>query len=120
MRPARIVVCFVLLLFCVSTVLPARSRRITVTGKLTRALEIGADSSGWSLNLNPVLEFDGRQFSAVDVHCSHPQKLENLDEEFVRATGTLTYSTGPGPDSAQRPVLALSSIKEIKDSAKSK
>jgi hypothetical protein len=118
MRPARVVVCFLLLFFCVSTLLPARSRKITVTGKLTRAVDIGAESSGWSLNLNPVLEFDGQQLSAVDVKCSHPQKLENLDEEFVRATGTLTYSTGP--DTAQRPVLDLSSIKEIKHSAKDK
>lgn len=118
MRPARFVACFVFLLFCVSIVLPAHSRRLTVTGKLSRALDIGAESSGWSLNLNPVLEFDGRQFSSVEVKCAHPQKLESLDEEFVRATGTLTYSTGP--DTTQRPVLALSSIKEIKQSAKDK
>jgi hypothetical protein len=118
MRPARFVVCFVLLFFCVSTLLSARSRRITVTGKLTRALEFGADSSGWSLNLNPVLEFDGKQFSSVEVTCSHPQKLENLDEEFVRATGTLTYSTGP--DTTERPVFALSSVKEVRHSEKDK
>jgi hypothetical protein len=117
MRPARFVACFVFLFFCVSTLLPAHSRRITVTGKLTRTSNV-ADASGWSINLNPVLEFDGQQFSLVEIKYSHPNKLENLDDEFVRATGTLTYSSRP--EGANCPVLSLSSIKEIKHSTKDK
>jgi hypothetical protein len=118
MRLARITACLVLLLFCVTGLLFAQSKKLTLTGKLTRVVSIGAESSGWSLNLNPVLEFDGRQVSSVEVKCSDPQKLANLDEEFVRAKGTLTYSVGA--ENAERPVFALSSIKEIKQSEKGK
>lgn len=115
MRLARLTV-FVFVFFCLSTLLPAHSRRITVTGKLTRTENISEETSGWSINLNPVLEFDGQQFSLVEVKYSHPHKLENLDDEFVRATGTLIYTTGP--DTGRCPVLALSSIKEVKRTEK--
>ena len=111
MSLARLVGCLVFLSFCASTLLPAHSRRITVTGKLTQLASTGSDSEGaWALQLNPVITVDGRQLSNLEIRTPHRQKLEPLQDEFVQATGILTITNS----GSSAPVLKLSSVHSVK------
>ena len=99
-----------LFLFAIST--PAQSDKLTVTGKLTRVMAIGGESSGWAIELDPPLTVNGNQVSSIEVQYSNPQKLEALADKIVRATGKLSNATGV--ETGHRPVLTISSIKPTK------
>ena len=115
MRLARFAACLAGLLFLVSSVSaqPNKSDKLTVMGKLTRVMAIGAETTGWAIDLNPVLTVNGKQVSSLEVKSSNPKKLESLENKFVKAKGTLTNAVGV--ETGERPVLNLSSIKEMKE-----
>lgn len=109
MRCFRVAVCF-LLLFCSSLPLTGRSKRLTVMGTLTEVPPLSAETSGWSIQLNPVIMVNGQQITFLEIKSSNPQRLESLEDKFVQATGTLTFTSSS--NSVRCPVLELSSIKE--------
>ncbi|HTZ32682.1 MAG TPA: hypothetical protein VMH31_09505 [Methylomirabilota bacterium] len=110
MRPARLsTVLFALLL--VYLPLHARSRQLTVLGKLTQTSAANGDSSTWFLQLNPVIIVGGRQLSSLEIKTPHPQRLASLQDEFVQAKGTL-LATGAG--ALDVPVFELSSVHSVK------
>lgn len=111
MRPARLFV-FSSVLLLVYLPLHAKSKHLIVLGKLTQTSSTNGESSGWCLQLNPVITVDGRQLSFVEIKTSHPQKLESLQDEFVQAKGTLVtrHSAGAG----DMPILQLSSVHSVK------
>jgi hypothetical protein len=111
MRAVRLSACFAFLLL--TAVLPAQTDKLTVMGKLTRVMAIGGETSGWAIELNPVLTVDGKQVSSLEVKISDSKKLASLENKTVKATGTL--SNALGVETGQRPVLNLSSIKAIKE-----
>jgi len=115
MRLARFAACLAVLLFLGSSALaqPNKSDKLTVMGKLSRVMAIGAETSGWAIDLNPVLTVNGKQVSSLEVKSPNPKKLESLENKFVKAKGTLANAVGV--ETGERPVLNLSSIKEIKD-----
>jgi len=110
MRPACLCASVVLSL-CVYLPLHAKTKHLTVTGKLTQLATTDTDSAGaWALQLNPVITVDGRQLSNLEIETPHPQKLEPLQDEFVQATGALTIANS----GSSAPVLKLSSIHSVK------
>jgi len=115
MRSLRVVSCLVLLVVfsCVSlngNSFTVKSKRLTVLGTLTGEMASGGKSTGWCIQLNPVLMFDGTQISSLEIKSSDTQKLASLEDKFVQAKGKLTFVSGG--QTAQRPVFELSSIKE--------
>jgi hypothetical protein len=114
-RLIRLIPSIALALFCLATPSPTRSQsdKLTVIGKLTRVMAIGAETSGWAIELNPVLTVQGKQVSSLEVKTTNTRKLESLENKTVKATGTL--SNAIGVETGQRPVLNLSSIKPIKE-----
>jgi len=120
MRLARITACIALVLFCLSA--PNRitcqsdksnnSDKISVTGKLTRIMAIGAETSGWAVELNPPFSVGGKQVNSIEIVSADSKKLESLENKIVKATGTL--SNASGVETGERPVLNVSSIKAAK------
>jgi len=110
MRPARLFVFVVL--FCVYLPLHARSKQLTVLGKLTQTAAASGDSFSWCLQLNPVIIVDGRQLSVLEIKTDHPQKLEPFQDAYVQAKGTLV--TGDAADTSAAPILKLSSVHSVK------
>ncbi len=106
MRPLIIA----LLLFAVAT--PAQSDKLTVTGKLTRVMAVGGETSGWAIELDPALTVNGNQVTSIEIQYSNAQKLEALANKTVKATGKL--SNAVGVETGQRPILTVSSIKPTK------
>jgi len=102
------------LFFLLSLLLPlhAKPKKLTVTGKLTRVMAIGGETSGWSIELTPTITLDGKELHSLEVHSSGTQKLESLKDQWVQAKGTL--SSASGVETGQRTILQFSSIKRIK------
>jgi hypothetical protein len=112
MRLARFSALCFLLLLCVFLPLHAKSKKLTVTGKLTRTMAIGAETSGWLIELNPAITLDGKQLTSLEVQSSDTQKLESLNGQWVQAKGTL--SSISGVETGARTILQVSSVKGIK------
>ena len=118
MYSRRVVACAVLLLLFSDLSLNAnsftmKSKRLTVLGTLTDNMTVvGAETSGWTIQLNPVIIVDGKLISSIQIKSSNSRQLQCLEDKFVQAKGKLTLISGV--EIPQRPVFELSSIKEHK------
>jgi hypothetical protein len=92
---------------------PDKSDKLTAQGKLTRVMAIGAETSGWAIELNPPLTVSGKEVSSIEVVALDSKKLEALANQTVKAKGILSNATGV--ETGQRPVLNLTSIKALKE-----
>jgi hypothetical protein len=117
MRVVCVVVSLIFLIFssCLSSSanpLIVKSKRLTVMGMLTEDRPVGADATGWAIQLNPVIMVDGKIISSVEIKSSDLHRLMSLEDKFVQAKGKLTFI--PGAETTQRLIFQLSSIKEHK------
>lgn len=85
---------------------------MTVTGTLVRAMAIGGESTGWSIQVDPEITVDGKPVHSIEITYKDAQKLTKLENKRVKATGMLTHHRGV--ETGDRPVLEVSSIKESK------
>ncbi|HTZ32683.1 MAG TPA: hypothetical protein VMH31_09510 [Methylomirabilota bacterium] len=99
-----------LILFGALVPLLAKPKTLSVTGRLTRTMAIGAETSGWSIELISPILLDGKEIHAIEVRYSDSKKLESLQDHWVKAKGT--FSTATGVETGHRPVLQLSSIQQ--------
>ncbi len=112
MRLIRLVACLILVLR-VPAHAQDKSDKLTVQGKLTRLMAIGAETSGWAIELNPALDVHGKQVSSIEIVYLDSKKLGTLADKTVKVTGFLSNVTGI--ETGQRPVLNVTSIKPIKE-----
>jgi hypothetical protein len=110
MRIARISTGLVLALFCVCLQAETRAQKITVTGTLTRAMAIGGESTGWSIQLEPEVTIEGKQVNSIEIDYHEAGKLDRLANKHVKARGRLSHRQGV--ETGDRTVLEVSSIKE--------
>jgi hypothetical protein len=108
MRPLRFAF---LVLILAAAPLHAQSKSLTVTGRLTRVMAIGAETSGWSIELTTPIPLGGKKVHSLEVQYADSQKLEFLKDHWVKAKGKL--STATGVETGHRAVLQLTSIKGI-------
>ena len=92
--------------------------KLAVTGKLVRQMAIGAESTGWAIELDPAITIDDKQVHSLQVSYSNSSKLEKLENKQVKASGKLGHKQGV--ETGQQPVLEISSIKEGKPPAADK
>jgi hypothetical protein len=111
MRLARLFGTLVFVVLCV-TPAQAQSERLTVTGKLTRVLAIGAETSGWVIQLESERTIDGKHVSSIEVQSANLKQLETLENQTVKANGMVAHVDGE--ETGPRLVLTISSIKAIK------
>jgi len=113
MRVARIAAVVVMVLVCAcAQAAPQAQTKMTVTGTLARAMAIGGESTGWSIQVDPEISVDGKPVHSIEIGYKDAQKLEKLNDKRVVATGKLTHKHGV--ETGDRPVLDVSSIKESK------
>jgi len=110
MRLVRFAALSAVILFVTFLPLHAKSKKLTVSGKLTRVMAIGAETSGWSIELASPITLDGNEIHSLEIQYSDTQKLESLKDHWVRAKGILSSSSGV--ETGHRMVLKLSLIKE--------
>lgn len=112
MRIVRVGAGLTLALLCMCFEAIPRDQKLTVTGKLIRAVAIGGESTGWAIQLESEISIQGKQVDSIEVDSYEGKKLENLENKRVRATGKLSYRHGV--ETGDRSILDVSAIKEIK------
>jgi hypothetical protein len=90
---------------------PPPPKKITITGKLTRVMAIGGETSGWSLELKQQITLEGKKMRSVEV-TGPAEELQKLKDQRVTAVGTLVHHTGM--ERSDYMVLEISSIRAVK------
>lgn len=109
----------VLAVFCLVLLRPAAQAReqkaqeeITVTGKLSRVMAIGGESTGWSIHLDHPKTIEGKEMDSLEIDYAKTKKLEKLENKEVKASGKLTHRHGA--ETGERLVFEVGSIQEVK------
>lgn len=84
-------------------------KQIAVTGTLTRAMAIGAETSGWAIQFDSEKTIGGKPLNSIEIVYANSERLEKLKDKRVRATGKLGTQTGV--ETGERTVLNVSSIR---------
>jgi hypothetical protein len=87
---------------------PAKS--LSITGKLTRAMAIGGESTGWTVELDSEITVDGHQVKSIELQ-GPKEKLEPLADKHVSARGKLVNLESP--ERGKRTVLNITKIREL-------
>ena len=88
------------------------NQKLAVTGKLTRSMAIGGESTGWMIELDSETTIEGKPVHSIEVSYSKPDKLEKLVDQRVKAKGKLAHRQGT--ETGDRTILEISSIKPLK------
>jgi heat shock protein HslJ len=115
MHIARLSTGLILALVGVHLMAQPAEQKITVTGKLVRAMAIGGESTGWTLELESATTIDGKQVNSIQVSYRKTGKLEKLQNKSVTATGKVAHRHGA--ETGEYPVLDVSSIREAEAAA---
>jgi hypothetical protein len=83
-----------------------------VTGKLTRVVAIGAEASGWEIQLESEQAFGGKPVKSIEV-LGNGKKLEKLENKKVTASGTIVHRSGV--ETGDRVALQVEKIKQWKE-----
>jgi hypothetical protein len=110
MRIARIALGIMLLCAC-SWAHTSVQGNVTVTGKLNRMMAIGAETTGWAIDLGSEITIDGKPMNSVEISYPKTSKLEKLSGKKVKAVGKMTHRQGV--ETGDRLVLEVSSIKAV-------
>jgi heat shock protein HslJ len=112
MRIARLTAGLILTLLCISLQSQTPEQKLTVTGKLRRAVTIGGETTGWVIQLESEITVDGKQVNSIELDYHKTSKLEKLENQRVQVVGTLSHRQGV--EAGERAVLVASSIREAK------
>jgi len=85
---------------------------LTVTGTLSRAMAIGAETTGWSIHFDHPTTVNGRELDAIEIDYAKPKKLEKLENKEVKATGKVSHREGI--ESGRHLILVVDSIRELR------
>lgn len=112
MRAARFAV--IVLVGCCWLGLHAESKDqpVVVTGKLSRAMAIGGESTGWTIELDSEITIAGKAVRSIEITYPKTEKLEKLTNQHVRAKGKIGHRQGL--ETGDRMILEVSSIKAAK------
>jgi hypothetical protein len=85
-------------------------QKITVVGTLHRAMAIGAETTGWIVQVESETVVDGKPISSIEVSDSHkPKELEGFDNQRVKIAGRVIYRHGV--ESGMQPYIEIKTIK---------
>jgi heat shock protein HslJ len=102
-----------LAIFCFCFVATPQEQKLTVTGKLSRVMAIGGESTGWAIQMDSETSIDGKQVHSIQVQSQETKNFERLENKRVRAIGTIEHRHGV--ETGDQPVLRVSSISEASE-----
>jgi hypothetical protein len=119
-RIARTSTTVILFLFCISLHADdaAPPQKITVTGTLSRAMAIGAETTGWTLQVSSETVIDGKPISSIEVSDTRkPKQLDDFANRVVKISGKVIYRHGV--ETGTQPYIEIQTIKEVAKPASS-
>jgi heat shock protein HslJ len=112
MRIAQASTAVMLVCFCLCSYAQPPSQKLSVTGTLSRVMAIGAESTGWAIQLDSETTIDGKPVVSIQVSDSHePGRLESLADKRVTIVGKVAHRHGV--ETGAQPFLEVFSIKEV-------
>jgi len=114
MRSVRFLFCLIAFTLVATQARPQEApapKKITITGKLTRVMAIGGETSGWSLEFKHRITLEGKKVRSVEV-AGPLEELEKLKGQHVRAEGAVAHHTGM--ERGEYTVFEISSIHAVK------
>ena len=111
MRISRASLGLILTLCCVFLHADERDpQKITLVGTLHRAMAIGAESTGWMVQVDSETIIDGKPISSVEVSDTRkPKQLEDFENKRVKIAGKVVYRNGV--ETGVQPYVEITTIK---------
>ena len=111
MRITRVSMGLILTLCCVLLHADERDpQKITLVGTLHRVMAIGAESTGWTVQVDSETIIDGKPISSVEVSDTHkPRQLEDFENKRVKIAGKVVYRHGV--ETGVQPYVEITTIK---------
>jgi len=72
---------------------PLQPGEVILIGRLTHVMGIGGETTGWSLELNSDMTFEGKTFRSIEV-AGPAKKLAKLANQEVKARGFIKHRKG--------------------------
>ena len=70
-------------------------QKITVVGTLHRAMAIGAETTGWMVQVESETIIDGKPITSIEVSDTRkPKQLEDFENKRVKIAGKVAYRHG--------------------------
>jgi hypothetical protein len=85
-------------------------QKITLVGTLHRAMAIGAESTGWMVEVDSETIIDGKPISSIEVSdIRKPKQLEEFENKRVKIAGKVAYRHGV--ETGVQPYIEITTIK---------
>jgi hypothetical protein len=116
MRIAPTAAALMLVVFSISSIAELAPQKITVSGMLHHVMAIGAETTGWTIELDSETTIDGKVATSIQISDSqHPQRLASFEDKHVRIVGKLGHRQGV--ETGDQPFLEILSIQATKPPA---
>ena len=111
MRVARASIGLILALCCVCLRADESDpQKITLVGTIHRVMAIGAESTGWMVQVDSETIIDGKPISSIEVSDSRkPKQLEDFENKRVKIAGKVAYRHGV--ETGVQPYIEITTIK---------
>jgi hypothetical protein len=111
MRVARVSMGLILALCCVCLRADENDpQKVTLVGTLHRAMAIGAESTGWMVQVDSETIIDGKPISSIEVNDTRkPKQLEDFENKRVKIAGKVVYRHGV--ETGVQPYVEITTIK---------
>jgi hypothetical protein len=111
MRVARATIVLILALGCVCLHADESDpQKVVLVGTLHREMAIGAESTGWLVQVESQTIIDGKPISSIEVSDTHkPKELEEFENKRVKIAGKVVYRHGV--ETGVQPYIEIGSIK---------
>jgi hypothetical protein len=88
----------------------ADPQKVVLVGTLHRAMAIGAESTGWVVQVESQTIIDGKPISSIEVSDTRkPKQLEEFENKRVKIAGKVVYRHGV--ETGVQPYIEIASIK---------
>jgi len=85
-------------------------QKITIAGTLHRAMAIGAESTGWMVQVDSEAIIDGKPISSIEVNDTRkPEQLAGFENKRVKIAGKVVYRHGV--ETGIQPYIEITTIK---------
>jgi hypothetical protein len=89
-------------------------QKIILVGTLHRAMAIGAESTGWMVQVDSETIIDGKPISSIEVNDTRkPKQLEEFENKRVKIAGKVLYRNGV--ETGVLPYIEINTIKAYAD-----
>jgi hypothetical protein len=85
-------------------------QKVTVVGTVHRVMAIGAETTGWMVQVDSETVIDGKPISSIEVNDTRkPGQLEGFENKRVKIAGKVVYRHGM--ETGVQPYIEITTIK---------